>query len=359
MNTNRLHVEAASATRSTQAERLLGQWHEPGAAELCELLQEMGGDAAGSGPTPQLERLKSAVYRFRMGGASSRTVVLKRLRPTIAQADRLVVERWLPAVGLGDGCPRLLGAVAERAGCWVWHVYEDLGDESLATRRLPARLGAAVDFIAELHIRAARHTILPEARWRARDHGVHFFTANLYDAIGALEALATPPREVPGEFAGARERLLRRLDGLREDAPRRIRVMEEAGGPETLLHGDLWPKNVFVSTHAHGARARLIDWDHVGVGPWSYDVSTFLYQSSPEERPAILQRYREAVDRAGWRFPRDRELNLLCHTAESARYTHCILWAALALLSEGAEWGAAELIDFERWFEALRPPLPE
>jgi len=65
------------------------------------------------------------------------------------------------------------------------------------------------------------------------------------------------------------------------------------------------------------------------------------------------------VARAGWNVPPDRELNLLCHTAESARYTHCILWAALALLNEGAAWGATELMDFERWFEALRPPLPE
>ena len=135
--------------------------------------------------------------------------------------------------------------------------------------------------------------------------------------------------------------------------------MEEAGGPETLLHGDLWPKNVFVPLSVDGSRPRLIDWDQVGVGPFSYDLSTFLYQSSPEERPSILRRYRAAMERAGWRLPTDAVLNLLCHTAESARYCHCILWAALAVLSEGAEWGIVEVMDFERWFAALRPPLPE
>src|SRR5437660_1462050 len=124
----------------------------------------------------------------------SGTRVLKRHPPAVAQADRLLVERWLPALGLGDGCPRLVAAAAEREGRWVWHVYEDLGDESLAVQRVPQRLAAAVDFIAELHTRAAGHALLPEVRWRARDHGVHFFTANLGDAIGALEALATPAR---------------------------------------------------------------------------------------------------------------------------------------------------------------------
>jgi hypothetical protein len=342
-------------------ERSLEQWQEPGAADLCELLQRMVDDgvSASSQRTMQLDRLKQAVYRLRIGSTPDRTLVLKRHAPAVAQADRLLAERWLPALGLGDGCPRLVAAAAERAGCWVWHVYEDLGDENLATQRLPWRLAAAVDCIAELHTRAAGHALLPEVRWRARDHGAHFFTANLGDAIAALDALATPPCGVPREFAGARERLLCRLHRLREDAPRRVRLMQEVGGPDTLLHGDLWPKNVFVFMAANGPRARLIDWDHVGAGPFSYDLSTFLYQSAAEERPWIVRRYRDAVERAGWRLPGTEELNLLFHTAESARYAHCILFDAIAALHDGAEWGIIELMDYQRWLEALRPPLQE
>src|SRR2546430_11660755 len=56
--------------------------------------------------------------------------------------------------------------------------------------------------------------------------------------------------------------------------------MDEAGGPDTLLHGDLGPKNIFVALASDGPCARLVDWDHVGVGPAGYDVSTLLYQSS-------------------------------------------------------------------------------
>jgi len=340
-------------------ERSLERWQEPGAAEVCEALEDLVSGATQPGEPLQLERLKPAVYRLQVGSPSGLALVLKRHPPAVAQTDRLVVERWLPALDLGDGCPRLLAAVAEREGNWVWHVYEDLGDGSLAADRLPWRLDAAVDFMAELHLRGAGHPLLPEARWRARDHGVHFFTSNVHDAVAALEALATPPRDVPPAFAGARERLLQCLYALRDDAPRRVRLMEEADGPDTLLHGDLWPKNVFVSMAPAGPQARLIDWDHVGVGPVSYDVSTFLYQSAPEERPGILRRYREAVERTGRRLPDQGTLNLLFHTAECARYAHCIVWAAMALLHDGAEWGIGELMDFEHWFRALRPPLAE
>src|SRR2546429_9965853 len=116
--------------------------------------------------------------------------------------------------------------------------------------------------MAALDVRAARHALIPEARWRACDHGVLFFPANLRDAVAALEALATPPRDVPPAFAGARERLLQCLYALSDDAPRRLRLLEDAGGPDTPLHGDLWPKNVFVSMTPAGPRARPL-----GSGP--------------------------------------------------------------------------------------------
>jgi hypothetical protein len=342
-----------------QLGRSLEEWQEPGATELCDLVQRMPDGAVNSSSTLNLERLKQGVYRLRIGGNPMRRLVLKCLKPAIAQTDRLVAERWLPALGLADRSPRLLAGAAQRDGCWVWHAYEDIGDEALNLRREPSRLAAAVALIAELHARAARHALIPEVRWRARDHGVHFFTSNLRDAIAALEGLATLRRRVPPEFPSARARLLERLYKLRADSGRRVRVMEETGGPDTLLHGDLWPKNVFVTANGTGVRAQLIDWDHVGAGPFSYDLSTFLYRSAPEERPWLLQQYRQVLERTGWHLPALPELNLLLHTAESARYIHCVLFTAMALLHDDAEWAINDLVDWDRYFAALHPPLQE
>jgi hypothetical protein len=191
-------------------ERSLGEMQEGGAAEICELLWEIMRPDLDAAPSIRLEMLKKEVYRLRLG--SGRSLVLKRLNPATAQTDRLVVERWLPALGFGDRCPRLLGSAALRDGRWVWHVHEDLGHETLAVDRQPERLAVAADFIAELHTRSEGHPLLPEVRWRAREQGAYFFTANLRDAIAALEKLTTPPPETPPTFAGARERLLHQLD---------------------------------------------------------------------------------------------------------------------------------------------------
>jgi aminoglycoside phosphotransferase (APT) family kinase protein len=331
------------------------EMQEPGAAEICDLLWETMRPRLDPEPSIRLELLKKEVYRLHLGRQS---LVLKRLKPATAQTDRLVVERWLPALGFGDRCPRLLGSAALRDGRWIWHLHEDLGEETLAVDRQPKHLAAAVDFIAELHTRSEGHPLLPEVRWRARDQGAHFFTANLHDAITTLEALTTTPRGAPPTFTGARERLLGQLERLCEDAPRRVRAMQEAG-PETLLHGDLWPQNVFVCAADGVPRARLIDWDHVGVGLFSFDLSTFLYRSAAEERLWLLDRYRAAAERAGRRLPGTEELNLLFHTAESARFAHSILFDAMAVLNDGAGWAIERLMDYARWLETLRPPLAE
>src|SRR2546426_378249 len=215
------------------------------------------------------------------------------------------------------------------------------------------RVAATVDLIAQLHTRGARHPVLPDARRYTGALGFAYFTANVQDAIAALEALAAADIEPPPEQAGVTERLLERLVGLGADAARRAQVFKEAAGPDTLLHGDLWTINAFVEHTAAGPRARLVDWDRVGVGPFSYDLSTFLFRFPPEQRPRILECYRQAVAAAGWRLASGSELEVLFDTAEQARYANRIIWPALALVQEHAAWGFPELAEVERWFEAL------
>src|SRR5437762_3166424 len=307
----------------------------------------------GTGRVADIRRLKERVYRLEMTNGPHRSVVVKRLEPAVAQRTRLVAERWLPALGLGDRCPRLLAAAADGASASIWHAFEDLGDETLASDPTPDRVAATVDLIAQLHTRGARHPVLPDARRYTGALGFTDFTANVQDAIAALEALAAADIEPPPEQAGVTERLLERLVGLRADAARRAPVFEEAAGPETLLHGDLWTINAFVEHTAAGPRARLVDWDRVGVGPFSYDLSTFLFRFPPEQRPRILECYRQAVAAAGWRLASGSELEVLFDTAEQARYANRVIWPALALVQDHAAWGFPELAEVERWFEAL------
>src|SRR5690242_10210882 len=94
----------ASGVRETgtlreRVARSLDERREPGAAELCAALEHLLDGAASQDDAFGLERLQKGVYRLRVGGASGRTLVIKRHTPAMAHTDRLVAERWLPALG--------------------------------------------------------------------------------------------------------------------------------------------------------------------------------------------------------------------------------------------------------------------
>src|SRR5437762_6663739 len=121
----------AAIEHTTELRHALERSGEPGAAELLEALQALLG-AEADGPTIALTQLKRRVYRLQLKpGPGPRSLILKRSEPAIAQLNRLVAERWLPAMGLGDRCAPLLATAAERQGRCVWQIYEDLGDETL------------------------------------------------------------------------------------------------------------------------------------------------------------------------------------------------------------------------------------
>jgi thiamine kinase-like enzyme len=297
----------------------------------------------------------SRVFRLRFDvNGQSRNVVIKRLKPEIARRNELVAKRWLPAIGLNDRGAPLLGSVADRSGVCVWHVYDDLGQHELDPRE-PDRekVRAAVELIARMHTGFAGHALLGEVRLHGGDFGIHFYESNVLDAIYALEAWQPDVQQ-----SGLRDRLLARLYKLRDALPQRAQAMAEFGGPETLLHGDLWAINIFVIPAANGPHARLIDWDHAAVGPASYDLSTFLMRFPAPHRPWILELYRQAVAEAGWRLPGARELNLLFETHEYARFANRIIWPAIALVTDGAAWGVDALAEIDEWFREFEPVLP-
>ncbi len=332
----------------------------PGLPELRQLLREIMGGAAARGHVGRPERLTAAVYRLRFEAEGvARSLVVKRLAPEIAKRNGLVATRWLHAAGLGRAAPCLLGTAADAGGRLVWQVYEDLGDWSLdRAQRDVARVRAAVRAIADLHLRFRDHALLAECRLWGGDLGVPFVRSAVRDAIRALEPLASPAVMLASEQEALRDRLLQRLGALLEEMEPRERALVELGGPETLLHGDLWTKNVFVVPHGNALEARLIDWDHAAVGPVSYDLSTFLCRFPREDRGSILEAYREAVAISGWRLPAAADLNLLFDTAERARISNRVIWFAIAVRDGDVRRGFEALAEVERWFEAVEPVLP-
>jgi aminoglycoside/choline kinase family phosphotransferase len=333
---------------------------QPGVAELREVLDEVLDGTNTSGRFTGQQTLKAdKVHRlaFELDGRP-RTLVVKCLTLPSAVCSGLVATRWLRAAGLHERGPALLGVAAARGAQAVWHVYEDLGDRTLDTRRPDwSRVRAAIDLIADLHSRFAEHPLLPEARLYGKDMGMSYYLTNLRDAIRAMESLRPPAVEVDVEEAALRDRLLDRLHALLAEGPDRARLMTEVGGPETLLHGDLWPRNIVAVDTADGLRTRLIDWDATGVGPPTYDISTLCYRFAADQRPRILDLYQEAIEPLGWRLPETDDLSLLLETAEVSRIANCIIWPCIEATQAQADWVFDELAERERWLDLVRPAL--
>src|SRR5678816_2030289 len=89
---------------------------QPGLTELRQLLHELvdGREITAHLVGEQLLQPKAQrVFRLRFAvGSQTRSVVIKRLAPEIARRNESVIQNWLPAIGLRDAGPPLLGSVA-------------------------------------------------------------------------------------------------------------------------------------------------------------------------------------------------------------------------------------------------------
>lgn len=286
------------------------------------------------------------VHRLELAGAVRPSIVVKRLAGRQAQLEKRLTDRWLPHAGLAGLGPPRLAALPDPDGQHVWHVYDDLGGWGL-DRPDPeaATLVTAMTRLADLHATFATHALLPEARFTSGDLGAHFYATSVSDAVRSIELLRPPAVDISPDQERVRDGVLQRLSLLLDDEPARVRRLEEQAGPETLLHGDLTRENLFVLPGPGPQQVRLIDWDHVGVGPAGFDVSTHLRYYPAEQRQLVLDSYTRAMAERG--FPmHDLDWGLLVPTFEAGRLANQVIWVALGIL-EGNGWTFEHLAQWE------------
>jgi len=341
---------------------LLATARQPALRELRGLLQQVlasYGSAARLVQEQKLRRSRVRRLQFEVDG-QPHSLIAKRFWPSRGLRERAALTRWMPAVGLGAHVPRLLGTAAENTGRLTWHVYEDAGDWTLDRGPFdPDRVREAVELIVQIHVRFAGHRLLGEIR-TGGDRGAGFFGACVRDAANALRSLRAPAADLSAENLALLERLLSRLRALELEQSARAAELVEHGGVETFLHGDLWLGNVMVMppTDSGDRPVVMIDWDHAGVGPVVYDLSTLLVRFKPDRRRWVLDLYRDAARReAGWELPDADRLNRLFETCEYARLANALIWAAIAAADSPSAGAFEELAEIERWFEKLQPVL--
>lgn len=334
-------------------EVLLPEQSRPDALVLGDYINEFVGDHYGGGRLVRQERIKSQVYRLHFELENEvLTLILKCMEGRIARRNELVARRWLPAVGLSEAGPPLLATVGSSNGESVWHIYDDLGTRTLADNiDNPQEVAVTVRLIADLHKRFIEHPYMAEFRLYGGDLGAHFVESNLNDAILNLRTIV---KSTESHWTVA-DRLLERVSGIMEELPSRLRILKELSGPETLLHGDLWLSNVFVSPEG---QVRLIDWDRAAAGPIAYDLSTFLLRFPAKRRRELLELYREMAHPNTWKIPAYRDLNIIFETFEFARYACLMIWPAIALWESEAAWALEQLEEIERWFQIWESVFP-
>jgi hypothetical protein len=318
-------------------------------------------------------RVRREVWRAR---GDSHAFIIKRFTPERSCVERLSLERWLPALGLADISPGLLGVVGGPKARFVWHIYEDLGDGTLdvddqppcgghvvrdrgflsAMRLHPGldRVEAAVASMARLHRASVNHAMLGECRYWTGDLGGHFLSASVRDALRALEALTTRLR-LSAAHLGTCDALLAALWRLKDEERDRCTQLAAHGGPECLLHGDFGVRNVILQRRGAGWAGRLIDWDHAGVGPASYDLSTFLVQLPLDMRAGALELYRNQSNCADVEWPDHETWNGLFDTAEQSRLANSVIWPALSAIDGEGDSAFEDLSAIASWFAALQP----
>lgn len=178
---------------------------------------------------------------------------------------------------------------------FTWVVMRDIG-AVLQQSWTPDTATIAASRAALLYIPGVLRPGLLDAPWLELE-GYAAYTHHIQTGHENLEALAGDP-------------LLRALftpDQIR-DLHTCLDAAEGLGAraaelPQTLVHGDLTPRNAGLDPRGTLA---LIDWEHVGVGPVGFDLGTFvsLYRgfggSGELDEPAILETYGRALsDLAG------------------------------------------------------------
>ncbi len=206
----------------------------------------------------------TAVYRLVGAGAEAGTVIAKRVPAAKARPERTVYECVLPHVPVT--APRYHGALAGAGPeAETWLFLEDVGGERYSDER-PDHLSLTARWVARLHGAAAGIA----AGRGLPDSGPVRYHQHLVSAIEKLECRLDGPDlgvDDVTQLEGIVD-LLRGLAAHWRDVERLC-----VGLPETVVHGDFRPKNVYLRAAGNRLACYPIDWETAGWGVPAADLT--------------------------------------------------------------------------------------
>lgn len=219
------------------------------AAQRIEVLREHGA---------------TAVYRVVWAGLNAGTVIAKRVPFAKARPERTIYERVLPLVPVT--APRYHGALpGDGPEAETWLFLEDVGGERYSDE-YPDHLALTARWLARLHGVAAGIAVagaLP-------DGGPGRYRRHLDSALERLERRLVGPDLAANDvmLLGGVVDSLSKLAGRWSDLERQC-----VGLPETVVHGDFRPKNVYLRPAGNRLACYPIDWETAGWGVPAADLT--------------------------------------------------------------------------------------
>ena len=221
---------------------------------------------------------KRGVYRLEGAGPEGETVIAKVCKRKTAEVEDAVYDDLLPRLPMPSLAYYGMLRDADRQHCWLF--MQDAGDERYSPaqtehRRLAGRWLATLQLHAGDFVRTSS---LP-------DRGPRHYLVHL---LNAREEIARHERREGGTTEGGRALadLLSKLDVVESRWAELTAVCETL--PDTVVHGDLVPKNLRIIRGGQGVGLAVFDWETAGVGVQAPDLAQLL----EPERVALARRQR-------------------------------------------------------------------
>ena len=128
------------------------------------------------------------------------------------------------------------------------------------------------------------------------------------------------------EYIGMLRSILAQMDALESNWEQLLNNCQSF--PQTLVHGDFRPKNIYIQQHATGNRLYVIDWETAGWGIPAVDLapSRGLSTSAQVDMPTYF-----SIAREFWKDLDIPTLQYFVHVGSLFRRLTAIYWASLGL----------------------------
>lgn len=271
---------------------------------------------------------KSSVYRLRGVTGAGGPVIVKRHCIGALSGEARIYTDVFPALSLP--VVNCYGYLEEfNGGSWLF--LEDAGELRYSPDN-PAHCSLAVRWMACLH---STPTKVVSNLW---DTGPVYFRSVLREARESVRSSLAHP-SIKGSFINPFEALLDHLDVIENGWSHVEQACADI--PQTLVHGDFVPKNVWVRGDGDNAHLLVIDWETAGAAPPALDIA--MIPGGRAERRAYFEILRET-----WRSLAWEDVERLHRIGEIFRLLHCIQWESRSFKHAWIERAKSHMLEYQR-----------